>query len=327
MRLKLINADATEMNKQVSASFITILFLLCLVPIVSATTQTLTVPEFDSQNIPIRLNQGDEVKLNVTVLSGNVNFAIIYPDGSVHANNTIHGISLTFTAPITGTYKFYFDNSISAISSKTVTLDYSIISTELKMSIIVVILAMVIFVVGVFVFARRRKTNPETYSKSHVSSYDAMLAKKASEIASMRDSMNVSCEDKKKGILLRCRNAWLSDSQFSCRRSFWQISDIAEASVNNNDSISIRFKDGKTMAFRLATDSAVMVSVEKLSFFNIQTANDAFKAYTNARTQQWVDTINMLISKKTQLETIYCKYCGAKNKLNEPKCNHCGAPL
>lgn len=318
------------MNKLFSLALISFLLSLCLVPLVAATVETFTVPKLGVHDLRVNFNQGDEVKFSFTAsavnprVAGNVGFKFTSPNGKIIDEGTASGIGLSFEAPVTGTYVFHFDNSFSSDSDKIVTLDYIVTYSSLTALLLLIgVLGIAGAGVAVFMYLQRKPKS----SSGHVSRYDAMLAEKVNEIVNINDSADLSFEDLKKGILLRCRNAWLTERELYYYGDFFQISDMAQASPESGGSFTIRFKDGKATAIILAPGNAAVESTNSLARFDQETAKDAFQAYMNTRNHKWAEAINKLISKRTQSETIVCEYCGAKNKAIESKCFNCGATL
>ena len=143
-------------------------------------------------------------------------------------------------------------------------------------------------------------------------------------------------------ILLKCKNASLSNKEFRCRvklPAFWDkfvdqcwfISDMTMAIVEDNGSLGIIFKDGTKREFNLGIDNSTKAAAAGLIMFGgvgtMIAGNMAIKNQIKATSQQWVTAINALIAKGKLPEMIYCKYCGTKNKSSEPKCLNCGAIL
>jgi len=139
----------------------------------------------------------------------------------------------------------------------------------------------------------------------------------------------VSEADKERGVMLSCRNAWLTDTEFHYCNSSGQISSMVMACVHKNSSLAIQFNNGKTEEFRLAPDDAAMDSATIKAWGKgggimaaVRTLNDNVKE----KSVEWAAAINMLISKKNH-ETINCYRCWTENKSTEPQCLHCGAIL
>lgn len=132
-------------------------------------------------------------------------------------------------------------------------------------------------------------------------------------------------------VLLRCKNASLTNKEFCFLDQQWEISNMTMALVHDNGSLAIEFKDGTTREFKLAVDNSTMATAAGLALFGgigtIIAGNVAIRNQIKARSQQWASAINALISKGRLPEMVYCKYCGTKNKSADPKCIHCGAIL
>lgn len=154
-------------------------------------------------------------------------------------------------------------------------------------------------------------------------------------------SMISACgEDKKKGFLLSCKNAWLTDTEFHYCNEKGQILNMVEAFVNAKGLLAIRFNNGKTEEFRLAPDDNAINSYNDVLkketiggairiggvageiIGTIRVLNDNVKE----KSVLWAAAINMLISKGNH-EMINCYRCWTENKSTEPQCLHCGAIL
>jgi len=172
------------MDKSVPIIIISILLLCFVISLAKAdTTQTFTVPALSSTTDKLNLTQGDSVSGSVSVVGGSgndINFVITDPNGNNLGtwDRTTYN-TFSFSASISGTYTLTFDNSFSLLSSKSVTLDYSVQSASpfsenslpLLLLIVFVILIVIIIVVAVVVFAMRRSkaTNyvPPTQAGAH----------------------------------------------------------------------------------------------------------------------------------------------------------------
>ncbi len=148
--------------------------------------------------------------------------------------------------------------------------------------------------------------------------------------------------NKEDAVLLKCKNASLTNKEFRCRvklptfwdkfeNTCWHISDMTMAIVEDNGSLGIIFKDGTKRDFKLSLSTGTALSATGLILFggvgSMIAGNMAIKNQIKATSQQWATAINMLISKGKVPEMIYCKFCGTKNKSDESKCLHCGAIL
>lgn len=118
------------MNKKVSIVLISVLLLFSFLSLVKADTQTFTVPNLGSQVMSLNLTQGDSVSGSISVSGGSgndVNIQITDPNGnSLGSYDRTTYESFSFTASISGTYELTFDNSFSLLSSKSVTVDYTV---------------------------------------------------------------------------------------------------------------------------------------------------------------------------------------------------------
>jgi hypothetical protein len=139
------------------------------------------------------------------------------------------------------------------------------------------------------------------------------------EIAAIAAS--VSEADMKRGIILRCNNAALSQTTFYYCQNKWNVFDMAEASVGKWGAIAIRFKDGKTRKFRLAPSVNAMESAgEKaveyrtvefyfdrpghLGLEELEVAIGGVGKLVKSMNQQWVATINALIYKQKKSDQL-----------------------
>ena len=141
------------MNKKVSVLTISVL-LFCLIPLVSANSETFDVPKFGTQIGTVDLKQGDYITGYVTVPRGSdtadpftlpdsIIFEITAPNGNILKDcnvdryigvdnyTGVYSENFFFSAPATGTYIFTFENTLFSNSSKTVTLNYTITPREL----------------------------------------------------------------------------------------------------------------------------------------------------------------------------------------------------
>jgi hypothetical protein len=163
------------MNKQVSIALVSVLVLLCIIPLVSATSTAVTVPLNGAQTVTVELKHGDYVSGTMTAsgavpsINGNkvnfgtfMNFEVSDPNqNTLVSDDGVGSASFSFSAPVTGAYSFYFYDESSSTSKVTVTLDYSVVSSEtISVDIAVVVAVIVVLalvIVGVAVWARRRK--------------------------------------------------------------------------------------------------------------------------------------------------------------------------
>lgn len=95
-----------------------------------AVTETFTVPPFQAVVRTLGLSEGDKVSGFVAVSGGiddDIDLCVTDPNGNtiLRFDRATHK-SFSFTASTTGTYTLHFDNSFSIISSKSVTLSYTI---------------------------------------------------------------------------------------------------------------------------------------------------------------------------------------------------------
>ena len=153
------------MRKQLTLTILSVLLVLSSVAMVSG-LQTFTVPAHSQQTQTVTLNQGDQVTGNINVTGGltnDINFNITCPEG-----NTLVSYSLVtqtpfdFTAPVSGTYIFIFENP-ALLLSKSVTLDYTVKPATLGIpqDKLPLVLGAIIFVVagialGLFLISKRK---------------------------------------------------------------------------------------------------------------------------------------------------------------------------
>ena len=108
----------------------------------------------------VGLSSGDSVSGSFSASSA-INFQVTDPNGNILVTyDRIVSTSFSFSASMTGTYTMTFDNSFSLITSKTVTLDYSVHpavagvpeNTWLPTLLLIGIVAFVVFLLIVIVF-------------------------------------------------------------------------------------------------------------------------------------------------------------------------------
>ena len=106
------------------------IILLCSFVVAVYGQQTFTVPALSSTTQKLNLNAGDSVSGSLSVVGGSgndINFQVTDPNGNTLVSySRVTGTSFSFSASMTGTYTMTFDNSFSLISSKSVTLNYSV---------------------------------------------------------------------------------------------------------------------------------------------------------------------------------------------------------
>jgi hypothetical protein len=347
-----------QIKKQISVALISLLFLLLIVPLVSASSETFLLQSGGgSHDIIVDLYQGDTVKLNVTVLWGSNNESIEIslisleikdPNGKSLANYEIKDAAAinyrvyAFSAPTTGKYLIQFKDTsfrpfFSPAVNKTVNLNYTITPYNPLFMDVVIVITVTMAIAGitfasnrVYQMRKRQKAILESSGQGNLpnaSLYGEMLTKRARAIVSIKDGSNVSWEDGKRGMLLRCKNAWLNNTEFFYTPSYFPIANMAEASVNEKNILTIKFKNNDIKEFKLAPDDMALELTNKLAVFDQEFANETFRAYLKAKNQQWADTINRLIHEKLEADVVTCEHCGAKNKLGDTKCFYCGAIL
>lgn len=104
---------------------------IILLPLQSfSESQTFTVAARDYSDFPIILNKGDEISFSVLVNGGtndDIYFTFYSPDGSKLVDGTVVAQhSDNFSAELSGTYTFRFDNTGSTISNKSISFSYEI---------------------------------------------------------------------------------------------------------------------------------------------------------------------------------------------------------
>lgn len=140
-----------------------ILLSFCLV-VGIARAETFTVPPLQEVTRSIGLNDGDKVSGSISVVGGSgndINFYVTDPNGNtITRYDRVTQTSFSFSASMTGTYVMHFDNSFSILSSKSVTLDYSVTKSIAGIPqdvFLVLVVIVVIIIVAVVVLARRKK--------------------------------------------------------------------------------------------------------------------------------------------------------------------------
>jgi len=98
------------------------------------------------------------------------------------------------------------------------------------------------------------------------------------------------------------------------------IQDIESARSDPKErSIVLQFKNGEK-------DVISFVVTSGAEDWILGTRLDTLYMRLQAKIDRWVNEINRLASGTRRLpDMIYCKYCGAKNKYANMKCEHCGA--
>ena len=94
--------------------------------LVNAYSVTFSLPAGEEDGTKsVSMNAGDEISGHVTVIPSAINFSISNPDGDVFLNYSGTQIDFRFTASKTGTYTFYFNNTLSD-EDKSVTFNYNV---------------------------------------------------------------------------------------------------------------------------------------------------------------------------------------------------------
>lgn len=312
------------MSKQLTAAIVLFLLILCVLPAVSAVSETFTLGKNEVKTIIVELKEGETVRGHITSL-GSINatepnwhqsliiFKATDPDGTpIDLFNSYWDVALSdsdfgFTAEITGTYKFETKNSVFPDKNQTIALTYNVtpkygiaLPDRLEglfdiLSINGPIILIIFFGVGLLIrFLLRLRAEAENSPiPSPPLNYENC---KTNETPSIHNDTPTPVLDGNKGGLFQCKNAWLSETTFYYCRNYYQLSDMAKASVSKYGSLAIRFKNGKTQNFKLAPNEAEMSSVNwnRDTLGSIITTN----RYTKKRCEQWAATINDLISKQ-----------------------------
>jgi hypothetical protein len=127
--------------------------LICSV--VNAYSETIELPARDGKKRTVDLNAGDVVSGHVTLVGNAINFSISNPEEAIVLNYTlINPTDFKFTASMTGTYSFHFENWFSD-EVKFVSLNYNVqhyifgVPQEYFLLFIVVVVALIAIVVFV----------------------------------------------------------------------------------------------------------------------------------------------------------------------------------
>ncbi len=144
-------------------------FLLLSLIVLAYADETFTVPPSWQTTRAVSLKEGDSVTGSITVSGGSgndINLYVTDPNGNtILRYNRATRTSFSFSASMTGTYKMHFDNSFSIISSKSVTLDYSVktsilgIPQDMFLRLVgaIVIIGIVVVLLGRHKIASREK--------------------------------------------------------------------------------------------------------------------------------------------------------------------------
>jgi hypothetical protein len=161
-------------KKYLTLAILSLALLSALIVSVYA-SETFTVPSLSQITRTVNLSQGDSVSGSISVYGGSgndINFRVTDPNGNTLVSyDRITYTSFSFSASMTGTYNMIFDNSFSLISSKSVTLDYSVKPAVLGVPqntvlIIVAIVVILIIIVAIGVALSRRSHVSRPYTPS-----------------------------------------------------------------------------------------------------------------------------------------------------------------
>lgn len=161
-------------RKILSLGIIAILSLTVAFSLANASSvETVQVGPLSQQTLIFNLDSGQKFSgsLSISGGSGNdIDFWVTDPTGTTILNlgRVSQGTSFDFTAQASGAYTFYFDNSFSLLTTKTVSLTYdiglpSVLGIDfwqfLIIAIVVIILLIVIVAMAVSLSRRKRRTS------------------------------------------------------------------------------------------------------------------------------------------------------------------------
>ena len=122
----------------------------------------------------------------------------------------------------------------------------------------------------------------------------------------------------KRLIFLQCRGRFNKTYQ---KEDEIAIEDIESAHYDNEfGAVTLQFKNGEKDLIEFG-----MSDSDYLEEMVLGTNHDVNDVRLQATVDRWVNEINRLAVKVPR--TVYCKYCGAKNKSIDTTCVHCGAVL
>jgi hypothetical protein len=110
----------------------------------------------------------------------------------------------------------------------------------------------------------------------------------------VHDDSLVSEEAKRNGVLLECKNAWLTDKKLCYCRNFWLVSDMVAAKVDR-DELAIKFNNGKTERFVLAPSDNVSDYSYGFKLVSKSRKYEVLSYHSRAKSRQWARVINRLI--------------------------------
>lgn len=117
-------------------------------------TDTFDVSALHSQIMSVQLNKGDRCEGYFTVIGGNgdIDFRIKDPYGSVilDAGRVTGRRDFAVTAEYSGTYTFYWDNTFSLITSKTVFFshNWTVVAFPRELTLLVALLGLLLVILG-----------------------------------------------------------------------------------------------------------------------------------------------------------------------------------
>jgi len=134
-----------------------------LVSIAAAIAETIPVPAGQIKFRSMDLNAEDEVSGRISVVGGefnDINFTVLGPNGQIVLPTVkVTASNFRFSAPMKGTYRFVFDNSLSLVE-KSVSLNYDVKHYWFGLPQEFVLMLIVVFVgvLGLVVYAMMSKS-------------------------------------------------------------------------------------------------------------------------------------------------------------------------
>lgn len=157
------------MKTKLCVPLVFVILLVAMIGYAIAGTETFTVPPSQEVVRTVWLNEGDKLSgsINVSGGSGNdINFYVTNPNGNtISSYDRATQTSFSFTASTAGSYTMHFDNSFSWLSSKSVTLNYTISEAILGLApevfyLLVIIVIVILVVIVAFALKRRKPVTP-----------------------------------------------------------------------------------------------------------------------------------------------------------------------
>ena len=155
--------------RQLILGMATFLLFAVIISCVNATkSKTVQVEPLNEYMLIFDLDKREKFSGSLAISGGannDINFWITNPSGNtiVNLGRISQGTTFEFTAQESGAYTFYFDNTFSLISWKTVSLSYDIsrpapFDIGWILIVIGVLLIAIVIIIGLGVFLYRRKT-------------------------------------------------------------------------------------------------------------------------------------------------------------------------